>query len=95
MRQLTTTQDKQKYGAHLCAEPDHKILGQKLKGDLPPVMRAIKELTDAQLSEFQQTGNITVAGHCLHEEDLRLKYSFDASSESANKYEAHSDKQVR
>ncbi|KAL5013777.1 hypothetical protein ScPMuIL_008047 [Solemya velum] len=94
VRQLTTTQDKQKYGAHLCAEPDHKILGQKLKGDLPPVMRAIKELTDAQLSEFQQTGNITVAGHCLHEEDLRLKYSFDASSESANKYEAHSDKQV-
>lgn len=33
-------------------------------------------------------------GHKLHEEDLRLIYTFDQSSGSAAQYEAHSDSQV-
>lgn len=33
-------------------------------------------------------------GHELHEEDLRLMYTFDQSSGSAAQYEAHSDAQV-
>lgn len=33
--------------------------------------------------------------HELHEEDLRLMYTFDQSSGSAAQYEAHSDAQVR
>lgn len=36
-----------------------------------------------------------VDGHELHEEDLRLMYTFDQSSDSAAQYEAHSDAQVR
>lgn len=35
-----------------------------------------------------------VDGHELHEEDLRLMYSFNQSSDSAVQYEAHSDAQV-
>lgn len=35
-----------------------------------------------------------VDGHELHEEDLRLMYTFDQSSGSAPQYEAHSDAQV-
>lgn len=35
-----------------------------------------------------------VDGHELHEEDLRLMYTFDQSSGSAAHYEAHSDSQV-
>lgn len=35
-----------------------------------------------------------VDGHELHEEDLRLMYTFDQSSGSAQ-YEAHSDAQVK
>lgn len=35
-----------------------------------------------------------VDGHELHEEDLRLMYTFDQSSGSAAQYEAHSDAQV-
>lgn len=40
------------------------------------------------------SGSITVDGHELHEEDLRLIYTFDQSSGSAAHYEAHSDAQV-
>ena len=40
------------------------------------------------------SGSITVDGHELHEEDLRLMYTFDQSSSSAAQYEAHSDAQV-
>lgn len=36
-----------------------------------------------------------VDGHELHEEDLRLMYTFNQSSDSAAQYEAHSDAQVR
>lgn len=36
-----------------------------------------------------------VDGHELHEEDLRLMYTFDQNSGSAAQYEAHSDSQVR
>lgn len=31
VKKLTTTTDKEKYGARLHAEPDHRVLGAKLK----------------------------------------------------------------
>ena len=40
------------------------------------------------------SGSIVVDGHELHEEDLRLMYTFDQRSGSATQYEAHSDAQV-
>ena len=39
-------------------------------------------------------GSIVVDGEELHEEDLRLMYTFDQTSGSATQYEAHSDAQV-
>lgn len=39
-------------------------------------------------------GSIMVDGHELHEEDLRLMYAFNQSSDSTAQYEAHSDAQV-
>lgn len=39
-------------------------------------------------------GSIIVDGHELHEEDLRLMYTFDQKSGTAAQYEAHSDGQV-
>lgn len=53
----------------------------------------IKKLTDKQLMDFQETGMITVGGHQLVEEDLRLMYKFDSKQGSAN-YDAHADRQV-
>ncbi|KAM4613485.1 isoleucine--tRNA ligase, cytoplasmic [Polymixia lowei] len=94
VRQLTLSTDKDKYGIHLRAEPDHMVLGKRLKGAFKAITASIKELTNQQLETFQKTGSIMVDGHELHEEDLRLMYTFDQSSGSATQYEAHSDAQV-
>lgn len=40
------------------------------------------------------SGSIVVDGHELHEEDLRLMYTFDQTAGSSTQYEAHSDAQV-
>uniref|UniRef100_A0A3Q3J6Z2 Isoleucine--tRNA ligase, cytoplasmic n=1 Tax=Monopterus albus TaxID=43700 RepID=A0A3Q3J6Z2_MONAL len=94
VRQLTLSTDKDKYGIRLRAEPDHMVLGKRLKGAFKAITASIKELTSEQLEAFQKTGSIMVDGHELHEEDLRLMYTFNQSSGSAAQYEAHSDAQV-
>ncbi|KAK3103923.1 hypothetical protein FSP39_022930 [Pinctada imbricata] len=95
VKELTVTTEKSKFGAHLVAEPDFKALGAKLKGDLKKVMAEIKTLTDSQLEDFQNKGEITVCGHTLGETDLKLRYKFDSTSDTTpNCYEAHSDKEV-
>uniref|UniRef100_A0A3Q3WFY6 Isoleucine--tRNA ligase, cytoplasmic n=1 Tax=Mola mola TaxID=94237 RepID=A0A3Q3WFY6_MOLML len=94
VRQLTLSTDKDKYGIRLRAEPDHMVLGKRLKGAFKAITASIKELTSEQLETFQKTGSIMVDGHELHEEDLRLMYTFDQTSGSAAQYEAHSDSQV-
>lgn len=94
VRQLTLSTDKDRYGIRLRAEPDHMVLGKRLKGAFKSVTASIKSLSNEQLEAFQKTGSIVVDGHELHEEDLRLMYTFDQSSGSATQYEAHSDAQV-
>uniref|UniRef100_A0A8C5DRC2 Isoleucine--tRNA ligase, cytoplasmic n=1 Tax=Gouania willdenowi TaxID=441366 RepID=A0A8C5DRC2_GOUWI len=94
VRQLTLSADKDKYGIRLRAEPDHMVLGKRLKGAFKAVTASIKELSSEQLEIFQKTGSMVLDGHELHEEDLRLMYTFDQSSGSAAQYEAHSDAQV-
>ncbi|XP_061544404.1 isoleucine--tRNA ligase, cytoplasmic [Phycodurus eques] len=94
VRQLTISTDKDKYGIRLRAEPDHMVLGKRLKGAFKAITAAIKELSSEQLEAFLKKGSIVVDGHELHEDDLRLMYTFNQSSDSAAQYEAHSDSQV-
>ncbi|KAM9324353.1 isoleucine--tRNA ligase, cytoplasmic [Gastrophryne carolinensis] len=94
VRRVTVSTDKNKYGIRLRAEPDHMVLGKRLKGAFKTVMAAIKELKSDQLEEFQKTGSIVVEGHELHEEDVRLLYSFDQNAGGDSQFEAHSDAQV-
>ncbi|NXN95109.1 SYIC protein, partial [Rhinopomastus cyanomelas] len=94
VRQVTLSTNKDKYGVRMRAEPDHMVLGKRLKGAFKRVMAAIKELSSEQLERFQETGTIVVEGHELHGEDLRLMYSFDQVSGGSTQYEAHSDAQV-
>ncbi|XP_077582378.1 isoleucine--tRNA ligase, cytoplasmic [Stigmatopora nigra] len=94
VRQLTISTDKDKYGIRLRAEPDHMVLGKRLKGAFKSITAAIKELSSEQLEAFQKTGSIMVDGHELREEDLRVMYTFGQSSNTAAQYEAHSDAQV-
>lgn len=53
---MTLSTNKDKYGVRLRAEPDHMVLGKRLKGAFKLVMAAIKELKSEQLEEFQETG---------------------------------------
>lgn len=39
-------------------------------------------------------GSIVVEGHELHEEDIRLMYTFDQTTGGTAQFEAHSDAQV-
>lgn len=56
MRQLTMSTEKDKYGIRLKAEPDHMVLGKRLKGAFKSVTASIRELTSEQLEVFQKTG---------------------------------------
>uniref|UniRef100_A0A674E9I6 Isoleucine--tRNA ligase, cytoplasmic n=1 Tax=Salmo trutta TaxID=8032 RepID=A0A674E9I6_SALTR len=94
VRKLTLSTDKDKYGISLRAEPDHMVLGKRLKAAFKSITASIKELKSEQLEIFQKTGSIVVDGQELHEEDLRLMYTFNQTSGSATQYEAHSDSQV-
>uniref|UniRef100_A0A0C9QTI3 Isoleucine--tRNA ligase, cytoplasmic n=1 Tax=Fopius arisanus TaxID=64838 RepID=A0A0C9QTI3_9HYME len=90
VKELTVTTDKQKYGIRLAAEPDHKTLGFRLKGEFKAIIQAIKDLSDAQLQEFLVTKKIVVNNHELGEEDLRLMFSFSGptAQQLSMKYEA-------
>ncbi|XP_069101274.1 LOW QUALITY PROTEIN: isoleucine--tRNA ligase, cytoplasmic-like [Argopecten irradians] len=95
VKNITTTSNKNKYGAQLVAEPDFKSLAGKLKGDVKKIYGAIKSLRNAQLENFQETGQITVEGNVLEEGDMRLRYKFDAKDSSTpNCYDAHGNKDV-
>lgn len=96
IKELTVTTDKQKYGVTLRAEPDHKNLGARLKGEFKAVMQAIKQLTDEELQEFLVTKEIVVQGHNLSEQDIRLMFSFTgpAAEQLSQRYEAHSEDNV-
>ncbi|PSN31656.1 Isoleucine--tRNA ligase [Blattella germanica] len=93
VRKVTVTTDKKKYSVTLRAEPDHKILGARLKGAFKPVMQAIKGLTDEELQRFLSKGEMELLGHSIGPEDVRIMFSFDGDSagDGSQKYEAHAE----
>lgn len=96
IKKLTVTTDKEKYGVTLRAEPDHKTLGARLKGEFKQIIQAIKQLSDEQLQKFVATREIVVQGHRLEEQDLRLMFSFTGptAEQLSKRYEAHSEGNV-
>nr|KAF6267738.1 hypothetical protein mMyoMyo1_006579 [Myotis myotis] len=94
VRKVTLSTDKKKYGIRLRAEPDHMILGKRLKGAFKAVMTSIKQLSSEELEQFQKRGSIVVEGHELHEDDIRLMYTFDQATVETAQFEAHSDAQA-
>ena len=56
-------------------------------------MEIIRSLSDKEVEEFQEKGEITRAGFTFVEGDLRLMYKFSGSKEAVT-YDAHSDNQV-
>ncbi|XP_073084971.1 isoleucine--tRNA ligase, cytoplasmic isoform X2 [Manis javanica] len=94
VRKVTLSTDKNKYGIRLRAEPDHVVLGKRLKGAFKAVMASIRQLSSEELEQFQESGTIVVEGHELHSEDIRLMYTFDQAAGKTAQFEAHSDAQA-
>lgn len=92
VKKLTVTTDKSVYGITLRAEPDHKVLGLRLKQDFKSVTLAIKALNDAQINEIVTKGFGTIAGHRVELSEIRLIFKSDDLNTS--KYEVHSDNDV-
>lgn len=91
-RKLTTCADKAKYGVKMRAEPDHKTLGLRLKGDFKAVMAAIKQLSDEQIQASLEKGYFEILKHRIELEEVRVIYAMADNIDS--KYEAHSDNDV-
>lgn len=97
VRTLTTTLDKERYGVSVRAEPDHKVLGAKLKNSYKAVMDAVKKLSNAQLQEYQERGFLDISDTRLEGTDLKLIYTFDnqsAGDTAQADYEPSSDNEV-
>lgn len=91
-RELITCADKTRYGVKMRAEPDHKTLGLRLKGDFKAVMAAIKQLTDDEIQTSLAKGYFEILKHRIELEEVRVIYAIDENTDS--KYEAHSDNDV-
>ena len=80
VRNLVITHDEIKFGVLYKAIPNFKALGQRLKGDLIKVQRAIVKLTGAALKQFLLTESIIIEGIALGPNDLDvLRYQDDTT----------------
>lgn len=52
------------------------------------------ELSDCDLKKYVEKGELTICGHTLSGDDLKIAYSFDQNSDRPSSYEAHSDNEV-
>lgn len=91
-RKLTVCADKAQYGVKMRAEPDHKTLGLRLKGDFKAVMAAIKQLSDAEIQESLANGFFNILNNRVELNEVRVIYAMAETTNS--KYEAHSDNDV-
>ncbi|KAH6617585.1 isoleucyl-tRNA synthetase [Chaetomium tenue] len=72
IRDITLTDDEERYGIILEARVDWPTLGKKLKRDVEVVRGALPSLTQPQLRQYQREKKITVAGIELAENDLTI-----------------------
>lgn len=92
VRTLTITDDESKYGVLYRAQADFKVLGLKLKKDLPKVKKALTELSSEQVKAFLSSEFIEVAGIPLISEDLQIIRYLEPNTSST--YSPNSDKSV-
>ncbi|KAL1492757.1 hypothetical protein ABEB36_010961 [Hypothenemus hampei] len=91
VRKISTTVDKTKYGITLRAEPDHKLLGLRLKQDFKAVTQNIKQLSDTNINEILKQGYAEICGHRIELNEIRLIFKSDLNTD---KYEVNSDNDV-
>jgi isoleucyl-tRNA synthetase len=93
VRDLILTTDEKQYGVEYSVQADVKNLGMKFKKDAAKIRKALPALTAEQIHAFLETGKVTVEGHELLAEDLRVNRGLKQDSATAN-YEPAIDGQV-
>lgn len=89
VKELSLVEDDSKYGVKLTAEPDNDRLGKRFKAEFKTISPAIKgtytivfilsflcvslALTDKELREFQESGELSVMGHSMNREDIHVR----------------------
>ncbi|PNW71377.1 hypothetical protein CHLRE_16g651750v5 [Chlamydomonas reinhardtii] len=94
VRSLETCADPLQY-ATLRAQPDWQILGKKLGKSMGAVAAAIKDLTDAQILDFEKSGTLSLAGHTIEAGEIKVLRDFRApAGMSADDVDANGDGEV-
>ncbi|XP_061719553.1 isoleucine--tRNA ligase, cytoplasmic [Cydia pomonella] len=90
VKNLQLTSDKEKFGITLKAEPDHKLLGARLKGDFKAVTQGLKNLNNAQCEKLISDGFVEIVGQRIDVSEVRIIFQATGNDQ----YEAHSDNDV-
>ncbi|EJW70441.1 hypothetical protein WUBG_18652 [Wuchereria bancrofti] len=95
VRMLIVSHNKKKYGVHLKAEPNFRLLGTRLKGDQKKVVDYLKNhVTENELEQFAEQGTLNILGYELTDEEVSLSYACCGVQTAGEQMEAHSDGQV-
>lgn len=81
---LVLTGDESSYGVQYDIKADVKNLGMKFKKDAAKIKNALPKLSASEIHSFLESGAITVEGHELGAEDLRVQRNLKPSPETAN-----------
>lgn len=90
IKKVELSSDKERYGITLRVEPDHKILGARLKGDFKAVTQALKDLNNEQCEKFIADGFVELIGQRVDISEARVIFQ----AQGNDQYEAHSDNDV-
>ncbi|XP_047506175.1 isoleucine--tRNA ligase, cytoplasmic [Pieris napi] len=90
VKRVVLSSDKEKYGITLRAEPDHKILGARLKGDFKAVTQALKDLNNEDCEKLIANGYVELVGQHIDVSEVRIIFQAKGNEQ----YEAHSDNDV-
>ncbi|XP_004524919.1 isoleucine--tRNA ligase, cytoplasmic [Ceratitis capitata] len=92
VRKLTLSSEKSKYGVTLRADPDHKTLGQRLKGNFKAIMSALKSLSDEDIQTHLSKGYFDIQNQRIELSEVRLSYC--VAQNQGNNLEAHSENDI-
>ncbi|XP_006656298.1 isoleucine--tRNA ligase, cytoplasmic-like [Oryza brachyantha] len=75
VKTVTPCNDPMLY-ASLRAEPNFSVLGKRLGKDMGKVSNEVKKMTQEQILAFEQSGEISLFGHCLKLDDIKVIRQF-------------------
>eukprot|EP00958_Prasinococcus_capsulatus_P004728 scaffold439_cov415-Prasinococcus_capsulatus_cf.AAC.45 len=75
------------------AEPEFSVLGKRLGKAMGQVGKAIKDMSEEQVMEFEKTGQVELAGHILGAGDIKVVREF-RPQEGGGKMDANGDGDV-